>query len=46
MSSLFSLAQFVGFEAEGDGADYGDAKGFGFAGVEVGKGEMFGLGGL
>jgi hypothetical protein len=44
VGGLFGLAGLVGFEAEGDGADDGDAEGFGFSGVEVGEGEVFGLG--
>ncbi len=36
----------LGFVAEGDGADDGDAEGAGFGGVEIGEGEEFGLGGL
>jgi hypothetical protein len=46
VGGLLGLVVLFGFEAEGDGADDGDAKGAGFAVVEFGEGEEFGLGGL
>jgi hypothetical protein len=46
VGDLFGLVEGLGFVAEGDGADDGNAEGPGFGAIEISQGEEFGLGRL